>query len=126
LIAARGILVMLRPRKEPDPLSGKRKLLAEQERLLAERMEQLNRRLANNGEEETGPPKPVEPPVWRLEEDAPVRRSTEPSSMNRRVLARQRQRDMLIFFVMFVALVVLVVLVMALAHTHLSGTLPGS
>jgi hypothetical protein len=118
---------MLRPRKEPDPLSGKRKLLAEQERLLAERMEKLNRRLANNGEEETGPPKPIEPPVWRLEEDgSPVRRPAEPAVANRRVLARQRQRDMLIFFVMIVALIVAVLLVLALAHTHLPGALPGS
>ena len=85
LIVARGLSFMLRPRKEPDPLSGKRRLLAEQERLLAERMaNQLNRRLANNGEEETGPPKPVEPPVWRLEEDAPrVRRTSEPAAVNR-------------------------------------------
>ena len=51
---------MLRPRKEPDPLQGRRKLLAEQERLLAERMTKLHEKLARNGEEEDPnvPPKP--------------------------------------------------------------------
>jgi hypothetical protein len=117
---------MLRPRKEPDPLSGKRKLLAEQERLLAQRMAELNQRLANGGEEETGPPKPPEPPVWRLEEDAPARVRLEPTASARRVLAAQRRRDKLIFCLMFVALLVVVLLVLALAHSHLSGALPRS
>jgi hypothetical protein len=117
---------MPRPRKEPDPLSGKRKLLAEQERLLAERMATLNQRLANNGEEETGPPKAPEPPVWRLEEDArPVPRG-ETTAAARRVLAAQRQRDKLIFFVTIAALLVVVLLVLALARSHLAGSLPRS
>ena len=85
-------------------------------------MEKLNRRLANNGEEEVGPPRPVEPPVWRLEEDAPrPRRTGEPAVVNR----RQRQRDMLIFFVMIAAFIVVLALVLTLAHTHLPGALPG-
>ena len=119
---------MLLPRKEPDPLSGKRKLLAEQERLLAERMAQLHQRLANGGEEEdeAGPPKAPEPPVWRLEEDAPRTARPESAATARRVLAAQRQRDKLIFCVMFLALLVVVLLVLALARSHLSGSLPRS
>ena len=115
---------MLRRRKEPDPLSGKRKLLAEQERLLAERMARLNQRLANNGEEETGPPKVPEPPVWRLEEEVERAPRLESTAVARRVLAAQRQRDKLLFFLTIAALLVVVVLVLALAHSHLVGTLP--
>ncbi len=117
---------MLRPRKEPDPLSGKRKLLAEQERLLAERMAKLNQRLANNGEEETGPPKVPEPPVWRLEEEVRPGSRVDTTAAARRVLAAQRQRDKLIFFFTIGALLVVVFLVLALARSHLAGSLPRS
>jgi predicted nucleic acid-binding Zn ribbon protein len=119
---------MLRPRKEPDPLHGRRKLLAEQEKLLAERMTKLHEKLARGGEEEDPnvPRQPPEPPLWRLEEDAPRVSGTEAPVMNKRVLNRQRQRDMLIFFVMIAALVVVVLLVLALAHSHLPGVVAGS
>ncbi len=117
---------MPRHRKEPDPLSGKRKLLADQERLLAERMAKLNARLANNGEEETGPPRKPEPPVWRLEEDARPLPRGEMSASARRGLAAQRQRDKVIFFITMAALLVVVLLVLALARAHLAGSLPRS
>jgi predicted nucleic acid-binding Zn ribbon protein len=117
---------MLRHRKEPDPLSGKRKLLAEQERLLAERMAKLNARLANNGEEEAAPPKTPEPPVWRLEDDVRPLPRGETTASARRVLAAQRQRDKIIFFITMATLLVVVLLVLALAHSHLAGSLPRS
>jgi len=119
---------MLRPRKEPDPLHGRRKLLAEQEKLLAERMSKLHQKLARNGEEEdpNDPPKPPEPPVWRLEEDVQrLPRNTAPS-VNKRVLNRQKRNDQILFLIMMVALVVVVLLVLALARSHLPGMVAGS
>jgi hypothetical protein len=115
---------MFRPRKEPDPLKDKRRRLAERERLLAERMSQLNDKLARGGEEA---PKRHEPPVWRLEEDAPViTPRIEPTAARRRVLARQRRNDQILFFVMIIALIVVTLLVLALAHSHGQGALPAS
>jgi hypothetical protein len=115
---------MFRPRKEPDPLQGKRRLLAERERLLAEQMSQLNDKLARGGEDA---PKPYEPPVWRLEDDVHLdARPVEPSLANRRQLASQRRRDKIVFFVTIVALIVVVLLVLAIAHSHAPGALPGS
>jgi hypothetical protein len=114
---------MFRPRKEPDPLRGKRLQLAERERLLAEQMSQLNEKLARGGEDA---PKPLEPPVWRLEEDAPLpSRNTEPTAAGRRVLARQRRNDKILFFVLVAALIVVIFLVITLAHSHTQGSLPG-
>jgi len=114
---------MFRPRKEPDPLRGKRLQLAERERLLVEQMSQLNEKLARGGEDA---PKPIEPPVWRLEEDAPVRsHNSEPTAAGRRVLARQRRNDKILFFVLVAALIVVIFLVVTLAHSHAQGSLPG-
>jgi t-SNARE complex subunit (syntaxin) len=119
---------MLRPRKEPDPLQGRRKLIAEQERLLAERMTKLHEKLARGGEEEDPnvPPKPPELPVWRLEEDVQRLPRHEAPAVNKRVLNRQRRNDQILFCIMMVALVVVVLLVLALAHSHLPGSIAGS
>jgi hypothetical protein len=119
---------MLRPRKEPDPLQGRRKLLAEQERLLAERMSKLHEKLARGGEEEDPnvPPKPPEPPVWRLEEDVPRAPRFNAPNVNKRVLNRQRRNDQILFGIMMVALVVVVLLVLALARSRLPGAVAGS
>jgi hypothetical protein len=115
---------MFGPRKEPDPLRGKRQQLAERERLLAERMSQLNDKLARGGEDA---PKPHEPPVWRLEDDALMPpRHTEPTAIRKRVLARQRRNDKILFFAMIIALIVVILIVMAVVHSHAQGTLPGA
>jgi len=115
---------MFRARKEPDPLRGKRQQLAERERLLAERMSQLNDKIARGGEDV---PKPHEPPVWRLEEDTPVSsRHTEPTAARKRVLARQRRNDKILFFFLIAALIGVILLVLAVAHSHGQGTLPAA
>jgi hypothetical protein len=117
---------MFRPRKEPDPLRGKRQQLAERERLLAEQMSKLSEKIARGGEDV---PKPHEPPVWRLEDDAPVapRRHAEPTGAGKRVLKRQRRNDKILFFVLIAALIVVILLfVLALGHSHAPGSLPGS
>lgn len=115
---------MFRPRQEPDPLRGKRQQLAERERLLAERMSQLNEKISRGGEDV---PKPKEPPVWRLEDDiVPTQRRPEPTGAGKRVLARQRRNDKILFFVLIAALIVVILLVLALAHSPSQGTLPRS
>jgi hypothetical protein len=43
--------------------------------------------------------KPSEPPVWRMEDDVLHHRAVEPTPARKRNLGRQRQRDMIIFFI---------------------------
>jgi hypothetical protein len=109
---------MPRSRKAPDSLEHRRRQLALQERLLAEKMSRLSDQLSRGAEGLAGDPaKPAEPPVWRLEEDVP-RRSTEPAAQRKRNLGRQRQRDMIVFFVMIGGLIIIVIMIMALVHAH--------
>ena len=107
---------MLRPRKQPDtPLAQRKRRLAEQERQLAERMANLHHKLSGSDGE---PAAPVNLPVWRLEEDSHPPRATESISQRKRHLGRQRQRDMIIFFIMMGALIIVVIMVLALAQAH--------
>jgi hypothetical protein len=99
-------------RNEPDPLDARRRLLAEQERLLAEQKKRL-REMLHQPDAITGK-KIIEPPVWRMEEDHTRARSTEVTPARKRHLARQRQRDMVLFFIFIgVFLVVLVIVLCA-------------
>ncbi len=96
-------------RSEPDPIKARRRQLAEQERLLAERMAQLNRQLHDG-------PAPVakkvpEPPVWRMEDETLQPTLPEPGPTGRRVLARQRRRDKVIFFLCMAFLFALILVV---------------
>jgi hypothetical protein len=112
---------MLRPRKQPDsPLAQRQRRLAEQERLLSERMSRLSDKLnRSDSEAEVETARQANLPVWRLEEDSPVPRRTAASvSPRNRNLGRQRQRDMIIFFIMLGALIVVGIMVLALVHTH--------
>ena len=111
---------MLRPRKDPDPIEGKRRQLEAQERLLAQQMSRLSDQLNRGSQGLDGDaPKVPEPPVWRLEEDGQNPRSlAKPSAQQKRNLARQRQRDMIIFFIMIAALIIVVIMFMALMHNH--------
>ena len=112
---------MPRFRKESDPLAHKRQFLAEQERLLSERMSKLSDQLERGGEE-AGPAKPAEPPVWRLEEDHPVAKARAAESAVRRAgLGKQRQRDKILFFITIGALFIAVIIFVGLAHSHLRG-----
>jgi hypothetical protein len=112
---------MLRPRKKSDtPLAQRQRQLAEQERLLSEKMSRLHHQL--NGGEPDGEAKSPELPIWRLEEDVPApRRAPESLAQRRRALGRQRQQDMILFFVMMATLIVVVIMVMALARQHGNG-----
>jgi hypothetical protein len=103
-------------RNDPDPLEIKRRKLAEQERLLAEQMSRLTQELHQSGEPIPEIIKPAEPPVWRLEEDVPHSRAAEPVSARKRNLARQRQRDMIFFFVFIAVFLVVLGLFLWLAY----------
>jgi len=97
----------------PDPIEVKRRQLAEQERLLSEKMSQLHEELHQSGEPPSS--KPGEPPVWRLEEESVIRPLPEPAATRKGTLARQRQRDMVLFFI-FIALLLIVLGFVIWAH----------
>ncbi len=100
-------------RNDPDPLAARRRELAEKERQISEQHARLTEELHGSG----GPPpaeiKP-EPPVWRMEEDG--HRAAEPTPARKRNLARQRQRDMILFFVCIGILLVVLVIVLWVAY----------
>jgi hypothetical protein len=104
-------------RSEPDPIKAKRRQLAERERLLAARMAQLNQELHDG-------PAPVEkkmpePPVWRMEDETPKPAASDVVPGAPRVLARQRRRDKVIFFLCIAFLFVLILVVVCFwNHVH--------
>jgi hypothetical protein len=105
-------------RNAPDPFKDKRRILAEQERLLAERMSQLREELLHSGDPLVSDLKPVEPPVWRMEDETQSRRATDPTPARKRNLARQRQRDMIWFFVILTVFVAVLIIVLWVAYVH--------
>ena len=113
---------MPRPRDEPDSLRDKRRQLAEQERLLNERMARLAREL-QEGPDAGAAKKALEPPVWRLEEEGPAsHRPADPNPAKVRNLARQRQRDKILFFIFIAVALVATFIFIWLYRTHAHGT----
>jgi hypothetical protein len=104
----------------PDPLEARRRQLAEQERLLAEQRQRLHNELHGSGEDT----KPVEPPVWRLEDDGEHERAADPTPARKRHLARQRRRDMVLFFLFILVLIIVLAVVFMIAYVH--NTTPAS
>lgn len=111
---------MPRPRDEPDSLKAKRRQLAEQERILSERMSRLAQEL-RDGPDAAPSNKPVEPPVWRLEEETSARPAAEPILPRGRNLARQRQRDKILFFLFIALLLVVMCIFFWVYRTHSHG-----
>jgi hypothetical protein len=105
-------------RNAPDPFKDKRRMLAEQERLLAEQMSRLREELQHSGDPLADNLKPVEPPVWRMEDETQSRHAADPTPARKRNLARQRQRDMIWFFVILIVLVTLLVIGLWVAYVH--------
>ena len=97
-------------RSEPDPIKARRRQLAEQEKLLAERMAQLNREL-HSGATVPEEKKEPEPPVWRMEDETQRSVASEIAPAAPRVLARQRRRDKVIFFLCIAFLLALILVV---------------
>ena len=111
---------------DPDPLGDRRRKLAEQERLLAEQRRRLTDALQGTGDVSTASLKPAEPPVWRMEDDAMSKRSIEPTAARKRNLARQRQRDMLLFFLCIGVFLLVLVVVLWVAYVHNTTTSNGA
>lgn len=109
---------MPRNRNDPDPLEPMRRKLEEQQRLLEEQMQKINQEL----NPDAYPPKPSEPPVWRLEEDASHYTSTKVSSVRRRQLAKESQRDMILFFVAVAVLLFILALFIWVAYVKGSAS----
>jgi len=115
---------MLRRRNDPDPLEDMRRKLAEQERIIARKMERISQGLdpdAPDPDEE----KRAEPPVWRLEEDVHAERPIEMLPARKRHLARQRQRDMLVFFIALGILIIVATVMVWVAYVHNAGSTTG-
>ncbi|MCE0522700.1 MAG: hypothetical protein LV480_07295 [Methylacidiphilales bacterium] len=111
---------------DPDPLEARRRQLAEQERLLAEQRKRLTEELLQSGDASPGNVKPVEPPVWRMEEDGARQRAADPAPARKRNLARQRRRDMVFFFILTVLLLLVLVVVIWVAYVHNSAPVNGT
>jgi hypothetical protein len=103
-------------RNDPDPLEARRRQLAEQERLLSEERRRLTEELRQSGQ--FSPAKPAEPPVWRMEEDGLHQRVSDPTPARKRNLARQRQRDMVLFFLFIGLFLIVLVVVLWVAYVH--------
>jgi hypothetical protein len=112
-------------RNDPDPLESRRRQLAEAERLLAEQRHRLTEELHQSGESGAGA-KAAEPPVWRMEEDGRQERITDPLPARKRNLARQRQRDMVLFFLFIGLFLVVLVIVLWVAYVHNSAPVNGT
>lgn len=105
----------------PDPLDAKRRELEQRQRLLAERQRKLTEALHGSGSASAA--KSAEPPVWRMEDDVSRARAVE-SSARKRQLARQRRRDMILFFLFIGVLILVVAVVWWVAYVH--NTAPSS
>jgi hypothetical protein len=99
----------------PDPLEARRRQLEEQQRQLKEQRQRLQDELHGAG---ASPIKPVEPPVWRMEEDSGPERIADPTPARKRHLARQRQRDMVLFFIFIIVLFIVLGIVVIVAYVH--------
>ncbi len=106
---------MPKKRDASDPLEARRRLLEQQEKLLAQKRAELKAQL-----ETRGAPEAVvrvgEPPVWRMEEEEPNERDIEPARY--RHLARQRQRDMVVFFACIGLLLIVIAVLLYVVWIH--------
>lgn len=105
---------MPKRRDDSDPLEAKRRLLEQQEKLLAQKRAELKAQLESRGAPEAVA-RVDEPPVWRMEEE-PHEREFEPARY--RHLARQRQRDMIVFFACIGLLLVVIAVLLYVMWAH--------
>ena len=109
-------------RNEPDPLELRRRQLEEQERRLKEERRRLTDTLQGKNDPGVAPLKPADPPVWRMEDDAERERVVDPTP---RHLARQRRRDMLLFF-LWTGIIIILVIVLWVAYVHTTAPVNGA
>jgi len=115
---------MPRKRDDSSPLDAKRRLLEQQEKLLAQKRAELKAQLESHGEPEAtaAAAKVDEPPVWRIEDDEPRDYELEPARY--RHLARQRRRDMIVFFACITVLLIVIAVLLWVVYVHTSAPTP--
>jgi len=115
---------MPKKRDDSNPLEAKRRLLEQQEKLLAQKRAELKAQLESGGKPETAAAaKAEEPPVWRMD-DEPNDYDTEPARY--RHLARQRQRDMIFFFACIGLLLVVIAVLVWVMWSHTATPTPSA
>jgi hypothetical protein len=108
---------MPKKRDDSNPLDAKRRSLEHQEKLLAQKRAELKAQLESHGEPETAAAaKAEEPPVWRMEDEEPLDYETEPARY--RHLARQRRRDMIVFFACITVLLIVIAVLLWVVWGH--------
>jgi hypothetical protein len=112
---------MPKRRDDSNPLDAKRRQLEEQERALAQKRAELQAQLESGGTSPSAT-RVEEPPVWRME-DEPQEHEFEPAQY--RHLARQRRRDMFIFFACIALLLVVIAVLLYVLYAR-AGTPPAS
>ncbi len=107
---------MPKKRDDSNPLEAKRRLLEQQEKLLAQKRQALKAQLESGGAPEAAAAaKADEPPVWRME-DEPSEFDPEPARY--RHLARQRRRDMIVFFACITVLLIVIAVLLWVVWGH--------
>jgi hypothetical protein len=112
---------MPKRRDDFNPLDAKRRALEEQERLLAQKRADLKAQIDGGGTTSSAA-RIDEPPVWRME-DEPQEHELEPAQY--RHLARQRRRDMFIFFACIALLLVVIAVLLWVLYAR-AGTPPAT
>ena len=116
---------MPKKRDDSNPLDAKRRSLEQQEKLLAQKRAELKAQLESGGAPEAAAAaKADEPPVWRMEDEEPLDYDTEPARY--RHLARQRRRDMIVFFACITVLLIVIAVLLWVVYVHTSTATPAS
>jgi hypothetical protein len=114
---------MPKKRDDSNPLDAKRRQLEQQEKLLVQKRAELKAQLESKGAPEAAAAaKADEPPVWRMEDEEPLEYDTEPARY--RHLARQRRRDMIVFFACITVLLIVIAVLLWVVWGHMAPPTP--
>ncbi len=115
---------MPKKRDDSNPLEAKRRQLEQQEKLLAQKRAQLKAQLESGGAPETAAAtKAEQPPVWRMEDEP---NDFDHVPVRYRHLARQRRRDMIVFFACIGLLLIVIVVLVWVIYIHTAAAPAGS
>jgi hypothetical protein len=107
---------MPKKRDDSNPLEAKRRLLEQQEKLLAQKRAELKAQLESRGAPEAAAAaKADQPPVWRMEDEP---HDFDPEPARYRHLARQRRRDMIVFFACITVLLIVIAVLLWVVWGH--------
>ena len=115
---------MPKKRDDSSPLEAKRRLLEQQEKLLAQKRAALKAQLESGGAPETAAAAKIdEPPVWRMDDEP---NDFDPEPARYRHLARQRRRDMIVFFACIGLLLVVIAVLLWVVWVHTAQPAPSA